>query len=290
MNEDFYRDRILATAAHEAMPGHFMQLSIARRHPDCVRKSSPRPFRRGWAFYGEEMLVRLGLYGDGLDARLSPRAGNGCGAPAHRRASSPAASGACPGGRFFEEHSGFTRSAAEAAVNGFALYPGYVIAYTVGRLQLEVLLAEYMHRIGDAGRFATSTTACCRTARRPSRGRARAAGRPRQAGRRGARGGELLIARRRQNKRNIGAPAAKRGCDAAFADSRRCGAALGAAFTAVARAAWVELYGRDRPHHARRRERGRRRPDDAPARSHLAARRFPTDRPRRRHNHGVSPS
>ena len=37
-NEDFDRDRILSTGAHEAMPGHFLQLSIARRHPDFVRK------------------------------------------------------------------------------------------------------------------------------------------------------------------------------------------------------------------------------------------------------------
>ena len=34
MNQDFDRDRIWSTAAHEAMPGHFLQLSIARRHPN----------------------------------------------------------------------------------------------------------------------------------------------------------------------------------------------------------------------------------------------------------------
>ncbi|MEO7117286.1 MAG: DUF885 family protein, partial [Caldimonas sp.] len=71
MNEDFDRDRIWSTAAHEAMPGHFMQLSIARRHPDFVRRiQNDSALAEGWAFYGEEMFVRLGLYGDGLDARL----------------------------------------------------------------------------------------------------------------------------------------------------------------------------------------------------------------------------
>jgi hypothetical protein len=71
MNEDFDRDRIRATAGHEAMPGHFLQLSIARRHPDLIRRlQRDSAFSEGWAFYGEEMLVRLGLYGDGLDARL----------------------------------------------------------------------------------------------------------------------------------------------------------------------------------------------------------------------------
>ncbi|MDQ6639864.1 MAG: DUF885 domain-containing protein, partial [Pseudomonadota bacterium] len=71
MNEDFDRDRIWSTAAHEAVPGHFLQLSIARRHPSFVRRIKSDPaFEEGWAFYGEEMFVRLGLYGDDLDARL----------------------------------------------------------------------------------------------------------------------------------------------------------------------------------------------------------------------------
>ena len=47
MNEDFDRDRIWSTAAHEAMPGHFLQLSIARRHPSFVRRiKSDRVVRR----------------------------------------------------------------------------------------------------------------------------------------------------------------------------------------------------------------------------------------------------
>lgn len=47
---------------------------------------------------------------------------------------------------FFEAQSGFTREAAQAAVNGIALYPGYVISYTLGRFQLETLLGEYLRR------------------------------------------------------------------------------------------------------------------------------------------------
>ncbi|MBC5816428.1 MAG: DUF885 family protein, partial [Candidatus Eremiobacteraeota bacterium] len=71
MNQDFDRDRIWSTAAHEAMPGHFLQLSIAKRHPDFIRKiQGSGVFAEGWAFYGEEMFVRLGLYGDDLDGRL----------------------------------------------------------------------------------------------------------------------------------------------------------------------------------------------------------------------------
>ena len=44
---------------------------MAKRHPDFVRKiQQSSVFVEGWAFYGEEMFVRLGLYGSDLDPRL----------------------------------------------------------------------------------------------------------------------------------------------------------------------------------------------------------------------------
>ena len=154
MNEDFDRDRIWSTAAHEAMPGHFLQLSIARRHPDFVRRiQHDSALAEGWAFYGEEMFVRLGLYGDGLDARLfTARWERVRGARAI--VDPKLASGEWSVAQavdFFEAQSGFTRAASEAAVNGIALGPGYVISYTVGRLQLETLLGEYLRRSGARG-------------------------------------------------------------------------------------------------------------------------------------------
>ena len=154
MNEDFDRDRIWSTAAHEAMPGHFLQLSIARRHPDFVRRiQHDSALAEGWAFYGEEMFVRLGLYGDGLDARLfTARWERVRGARA--TVDPKLASGEWTVAQavdFFEAQSGFTRSAAQAAVNGIALGPGDAISYTVGRLQLETLLGEYQRRMGARG-------------------------------------------------------------------------------------------------------------------------------------------
>ena len=154
MNEDFDRDRILQTAAHEAMPGHFLQLSIARRHSDYIRKIQySGVFAEGWAFYGEEMFVRLGLYGDDLDGRLQAARWERV-RGARVVVDIKMASGEwtiAQAAKFFEEQAGFTKSASEAAVTGYALHPGYVIAYTVGRLQLEELLAEYQHRMGDKG-------------------------------------------------------------------------------------------------------------------------------------------
>jgi hypothetical protein len=154
MNEDFDHDRILSTAAHEVMPGHFLQLSIARRHPDFVRKiMQDGVFAEGWAFYGEEMFVRLGLYGNDLDPRLfTARWERVRGARAVVDAA--LASGSWSYDQavdFFAEQTDFTPEDARAAVAGIAAQPGYVIAYTVGRAQLESLLGEYQHRMGARG-------------------------------------------------------------------------------------------------------------------------------------------
>lgn len=157
--EDFDRDPILSTAAHEAMPGHFMQLSIAKRHPDFVRRiQDSSVFAEGWAYYGEEMFVRLGLYGGNLDGRLDVAewerirgaraivdAKLASGQWTYREASD-----------FFARETGAQQGQADAAVAGIALGPGYVISYTVGRLQLEPL-----DRVPEPlARCTISTTGC----------------------------------------------------------------------------------------------------------------------------------
>jgi uncharacterized protein (DUF885 family) len=154
MNQDFDRDRIWSTAAHEAMPGHFLQLSIARRHPDFIRRiQDSGVFAEGWAFYGEEMFVRLGLYGDDLDGRLyTARWERVRGARAI--VDVKLASGEWSfrqAADFFAQQTSFTKGAADAAVAGIATGPGYVISYTVGRVQLENLLGAYLLRTGSRG-------------------------------------------------------------------------------------------------------------------------------------------
>ena len=154
MNQDFDRDRITSTAAHEAMPGHFMQLSIAKRHPDFVRKiQGSGVFAEGWAFYGEEMFVRLGLYGDHLDGRLfTARWERVRGARAI--VDPKLASGEWTYEQavdFYAAQTGFTREAAAAQVADIALRPGYYFAYTAGRAQIQQLYADYTLRIGERG-------------------------------------------------------------------------------------------------------------------------------------------
>jgi len=150
-NQDFDRDRILSTGAHEAMPGHFLQLSIARRHPDFVRKiQGSGEFAEGWAFYGEELFVQLGLYGDDLDGRYYTAQWERV-RGARAIVDPQLASGAWTvdqAVQFFAHQTGFSPDQAKAAISGIALGPGYVIAYTTGRAQLEALLAEYRAKAG----------------------------------------------------------------------------------------------------------------------------------------------
>jgi hypothetical protein len=152
-NEDFDRDRILETGAHEAMPGHFLQGSIARRHPDFVRKiQGSGVFAEGWAFYGEEMFWQLGLYDDhDLDARYDAAQWERV-RGARAIVDPELASGDWSYDRavkFFAKETGFPIDQAKAAVAGIALGPGYVISYTVGRFQLESLLGDYLERAGS---------------------------------------------------------------------------------------------------------------------------------------------
>jgi len=150
-NEDFDRDRILSTAAHEAMPGHFLQLSIARRHPDFVRRIQfSSSFAEGWAYYGEEMFVALGLYGDDLDAKYDIAQWErvrGARAIVDAKLADGEMTEA-QAAAYFAAQTGFDATAAKAAVDGIALSPGYVVAYTVGRQQLELLEHDYFTAAG----------------------------------------------------------------------------------------------------------------------------------------------
>jgi len=49
---------------HEAIPGHYLQLAHARRHPSLLRAIlASGVFIEGWAVYSEEMMVETGLLG-----------------------------------------------------------------------------------------------------------------------------------------------------------------------------------------------------------------------------------
>ena len=106
--------------------------------------------QKGWAFYGEEMFVQLGLFGDDLDARYFTAQWERV-RGARAIVDPELASGAWTvdqAVQFFAHQTGFSPEQAKAAIASIALEPGYVIAYTSGRAQLEALLAEYWAKAG----------------------------------------------------------------------------------------------------------------------------------------------
>jgi uncharacterized protein (DUF885 family) len=135
------------------MPGHFLQLSIARRHPDFIRKiQQATVFQEGWAFYGERMFVTLGLYGDDLDVRMfNARWERVRGARAIVDIKLNSGEWTFDEATdFYARETSFSHEAAAAQVGSMAMTPGYLIAYTAGRLQLEQLLGDYQIAMGGA--------------------------------------------------------------------------------------------------------------------------------------------
>jgi hypothetical protein len=56
-------------AAHEGVPGHHLQLSIARLNPNPLRNLlQDNPMVEGWAMYAEEIFWRAGGFGDSPEA------------------------------------------------------------------------------------------------------------------------------------------------------------------------------------------------------------------------------
>jgi uncharacterized protein (DUF885 family) len=149
--QDFDRDRVLATSGHEGFPGHFLQLSIAKHNADPLRKFSfDGVFSEGWAFYEEEMLDRMGLYGDDLDGRY------GIAQFERLRGARAVVDAKMATGEWtldqaitwFQQNAGVDKDTAQGEVRRFALGAGQAYDYAVGKVQIEDLMAQYKAKMG----------------------------------------------------------------------------------------------------------------------------------------------
>jgi hypothetical protein len=119
------------TGVHEGVPGHFFQLSLSRRNPDPIRRQYyDSGVNEGLGFYAEEMMLAAGLYDD------SPRSREIIYNFARLRALRVGVDVKLALGRF-----GIAQ-AAEGEAAGFATAPGLGIAYEIGKLQIERMLAN----------------------------------------------------------------------------------------------------------------------------------------------------
>jgi uncharacterized protein (DUF885 family) len=136
---------------HEGIPGHFMQLSIANHLTDEIRRQNgDGVFIEGWALYGEEMLMRTGLYPDnsvaqGQILRLSRYRSARIGVDVNLHTGKWTFEQAVA---YFMEGGGLDREAAEGEAAGAASSPTQKISYIVGKWQIMNLLGRYRDKAG----------------------------------------------------------------------------------------------------------------------------------------------
>lgn len=136
---------------HEGIPGHFLQISIANHLPDEIRRQhDDTVFIEGWALYGEEMLLREGLYPDesaaaGQVLRLSRYRSARINVDVNLHSGRWNFEQAV---RYFMDAGGLDREAAEGEAAGAASNPSQKISYITGKWQIMRLLGRYRDREG----------------------------------------------------------------------------------------------------------------------------------------------
>src|SRR5437588_1268154 len=137
---------------HEGIRGHFLQLSIANHLSDEIRRQhEDTVFIEGWALYGEEMLMRTGLYPNNSPAqgqilRLSRYRAARIGVDVNLHTGRWSFEQAV---KYFMDAGGLDREAAEGEAAGAASSPTQKISYIIGKWQIMNLLGRYKDREGD---------------------------------------------------------------------------------------------------------------------------------------------
>jgi len=141
---------------HEGIPGHFLQLSIAKHLTNEIRRQhGDNTFVEGWALYGEEMMMREGLYPEqspsqGQVLRLSRYRAARIGVDVNLQTGRWTFEQAV---KYFMDAGGLDREAAEGEAAGAAASPSQKIGYMVGKWQIMRLLGRYRDREGAAFRL-----------------------------------------------------------------------------------------------------------------------------------------
>lgn len=136
---------------HEGIPGHFLQLSIANHLPNEIRRQHfDGILIEGWALYGEEMLMRTGLYpnnsaAQGQILRLSRYRAARIGVDVNLHTGKWTFDQAV---NYFMEAGGLDREAATGEAAGAAASPTQKITYMVGKYQIMRLLGRYRDKQG----------------------------------------------------------------------------------------------------------------------------------------------
>ena len=147
------RHLVAAVTAHEAVPGHHFQITVAHALPDMPmfrRHAEFTAYVEGWGLYAERLADEMGLYHDDIDrigavdleafraARLV--VDTGLHAMGWTRARAVA---------YLLEHTSMSPDLVESEVDRYINWPGQALAYKVGQLEILALRAEAEAALGD---------------------------------------------------------------------------------------------------------------------------------------------
>lgn len=140
------------TGVHEGVPGHFFQLFVAGHNPDPIRRHYyDSCANEGIGFYAEEMMLQIGLYDN------SPRSREIIYNFARLRALRVEVDVKLALGELTISQAAdylartvpVDRKTAETDAADYVAAPGLGIAYEIGKLQIERMLAERSLQLGD---------------------------------------------------------------------------------------------------------------------------------------------
>jgi uncharacterized protein (DUF885 family) len=147
------RFQIEATAYHEGIPGHHLQLAIAAEletMPEYRKRAMIAAYAEGWGLYTERLADEMGLYSSPLDrmGMLSADSMRACrlvvdtGMHAlgwSREQAIDYMVANCP----------MQRAHVAAEIDRYAVTPGQALAYMIGRLEIQRIRREAEQRLGD---------------------------------------------------------------------------------------------------------------------------------------------
>lgn len=143
-----------ATAFHEAIPGHHLQLAIAGELedvPDFMRHSVQTAYAEGWGLYAERLADEMGLYSSDLDrigmltldafrsTRLVVDTGLHAFGWTRQRAID-----------WMTAHTPLPPVTIATEIDRYIAMPGQALAYTIGQREIVRLRRDAEHRLGDA--------------------------------------------------------------------------------------------------------------------------------------------
>jgi uncharacterized protein (DUF885 family) len=143
-----------ALSFHEAVPGHHLQIAIARETPDIPsfqRYMGQTAYVEGWALYSELLAAEMGLYTGPLDhfGKLNFQAWRACrlvvdtGLHALGWSRDQAI-------EFMVEHTANSRADVEVEIDRYIVWPGQALGYMMGRIAIQGFRAKAEKTLGDA--------------------------------------------------------------------------------------------------------------------------------------------